>query len=98
MRNPKELDVSTSMINSLLEQYPREKIRRRLYLLCEKTSLHSPGAYLLSIQHNDSIAETEDRKEISGDEMDDLNRRERMARKRYCRKMDQQAIPRQESL
>lgn len=74
-------------------------IRRKLYLLREKR-LHNPGAYLLSVLRNEyakkEINSPSD--EITATEIDEINRQERIARRRYYRKMDEKTLPRQESL
>jgi hypothetical protein len=96
----KDLGVSAGSIKVLLSSYPESAIRRKLYLLREK-KLHSPGAYLLSVLRNDYAKKEEypsPSDEATSTEIDEINRQERIARRRYYRKMDRNALPRQESL
>ena len=96
----KELGVSANSIKTLLYSYPESAIKRKLYLLREK-KLHNPGAYLLSVLRNDYKNKEEvnsSSDEATATEIDVINRRERIARRRYYQKMDKDAIPRQESL
>jgi hypothetical protein len=70
------------------------------YLLREK-QLHNPGAYLLSVLRNDYAKKEEtpsSSDEATATEIDEINHNERIARKRYYQKMDEKALPGQESL
>ena len=96
----KNLGVSAGSIKILLSSYPESAIRRKLYLLREK-KLHNPGAYLLSVLRNDYKNKEEvnsSSDEATATEIDVINRRERIARRRYYHEMDKDALPRQESL
>lgn len=96
----KDLGVSTGSIKHLLSSYTESAIRRKLYLLREK-KLHNPGAYLLSVLRNDYSKKEEvnsSSDEITSSEIDEINRQERIARRKYYRKMDQDPLPRQKSL
>lgn len=95
-----DLGVSAGSNKHLLSSYPESAIRKKLYLLREK-KLHNPGAYLLSVLRNDSANKEEvngTANEATAAEIDKINWQERIARKRYYQKMDEKAIPRQESL
>lgn len=95
-----DLGVSTGSSKHLLSSYPESAIRKKLYLLREK-KLHNPGAYLLSVLRNDSANKEEvngSSDEVTAAEIDEINRQERIARRRYYQKIDDKAIPRQESL
>jgi DNA-binding transcriptional MerR regulator len=96
----KDLGVSTSGIKHLLSSYPESVIRKKLYLL-RKKNLHNPGAYLLSVLRNDYAKKEEtpsSSDEATATEIDEINRNERITRRRYYQKMDQDALPRQELL
>jgi len=85
----------------LLSSYPESVIRRKLYLLRKKSDLHHPEAYLLSVLRNDYINKEEAHNpadEITATEIDEINRKEQIARRRYYRKMGATALPRQESM
>jgi len=95
----KDLGVTPKMANQLLQYYPKDKIKGKLYLL-RKKDIHNPGAYLLSVLRNDyTHKEIPDLKEeITSEEIDEINRTERIARSRYYREMEEKALPREESL
>jgi len=95
----KDLGITPKMANQLLQYYPEDKIKGKLYLL-RKKDIHNPGAYLLSVLRNDyankEIHNSED--EITSEEIDEINRNEGIARSRYYREMEEKALPREESL
>lgn len=95
----KDLGITPKMANQLLQYYPEDKIKGKLYLL-RKKDIHNPGAYLLSVLRNDyankEIHNSED--EITSEEIDEINRKEGIARSRYYREMEEKALPREESL
>jgi hypothetical protein len=96
----KKTDVFLMIDNNFLSSYPESAIRRKLFLLRDK-KLHNPGAYLLSVLRNDSSNKEEvhsPSNEATATEIDEINRQERIVRRRYYRKMDEKALPRQESL
>jgi len=96
----KDLGVSANSIKHLLSSYPEAVIKRKLYLLREK-NLHNPGAYLLSVLRNDYAQKEEFNSHsdgITATEIDEINRNERITRRRYYQKMDKDALPRQDSL
>jgi hypothetical protein len=96
----KKTDGFLMIDNNFLSSYPESAIRKKLFLLREK-KLHNPGAYLLSVLRNDSAKKAEapsPSDEITSAEIGEINRQERIARRRYYRKMDEKALPGQESL
>ena len=83
-----------------MSSYPESAIKRKLYLL-RKKKLHNPRAYLLSVLRNDNAQKEEFNSpsdEITATEIDEINRNERIARRRYYQKMGKDALPGQESL
>jgi len=95
----KELGITNKGINRLLQSYPKDKINSKLYLLREK-KIHNPGAYLLSVLRNDYAGKDtyHPDNEITSTEIDEINRRDRNTRRRYYQKMEENALPKQESL
>jgi len=85
------LGVSANTIKHLLSSYPESAIRRKLYLLREKPTIHNPGAYLLSVLRND-YANKEDAHssldKITSNEINEINRSERIARRMYYHEME----------
>jgi hypothetical protein len=72
-----------------------------LYLLREKPNIHSPGAYLLSVLRNDHANKEDARSsldEITSNEINEINRSERIARRIYYQKMEEDRLPKEESL
>jgi len=99
-RELKDLRISAGSIKVLLSSYPESAIKRKLYLL-RKKKLHNPGAYLLSVLRNDNAQKEEFNSpsdEITATEIDEINHRERITRRRYYQEMDKDALPRQDSL
>ena len=97
----KDLGVSANTIKQLLSSYPESAIRRKLYLLRDKPNIHNPGAYLLSVLRNDYANKDETHNptdEITSSEINEINQKKRIARRRYYRKMETNSLPRQESL
>jgi len=67
----------------------------------EKKNLHNPGAYLLYLLRNDYAKKEEinsSSDKATATEIDEINHKKRMARKRYYQKVNKDALPRQESL
>ena len=96
----KDLGISAKIIKHLLSSYPESAIRRKLYLLREK-KLHKPGAYLLSVLRNDYSKKEEFNSpsdEATATEIDEINRQERIASRRYYQKMEEDSLPKEESL
>jgi len=70
-------------------------------LLREKSDIHNSGAYLLSVLRNDYANKEEPHnssEEITSREIDGINHNDRITRRRYYRKMEEDTLPRQESL